>query len=247
MTLDPWAHYRVGSQIFTDYTPDYDYFHGRFFLRWTTGDPSGVCSQRVAWQGYDNIGGPEDPVLGEDTVDYPVTARARTFDFSTNIENWWRIPDRFVVRSRDCAGNTGTSNIADTQFGTREDDGPGISYRGTWSTSRFSGFSGGTTHWTSRAGDSFTATFDGDGPIGLVMEKAPDRGKADVYVDGVLRKTIDTHATTTKHRIVVWQGLFKSGPHTLRVVNKATAGHPRIDLDTLLTCSGAHHDFLACP
>ncbi len=58
-----------------------------------------------------------------------------------------------------------------------------------------------------------------------------------MYVDGVLRKTVDTHATTTRHRVVVWQGLFRSGQHTLRVVNRATAGHPRIDLDTLTTCS----------
>ncbi len=232
----------MGSQILTDY--DYGYFQSGFFLKWATSDPSGICRQRVAWQGYESIGGPVDPVLGPNTVKYPVESTARRYDFDTNSENWMRIPDRFVVRSRDCAGNKGVSRIARAGFGTREDDSAGIRYRGTWSTSRFAGFSGGTTHRSTAAGSAFTAAFDGaDGPIGLVMEKAPDRGKAAVYVDGVLRKVVNTHSSKTQHRMVVWQGLFKSGPHTLRVVNKATAGHPRIDLDTLLTCSGDHVDF----
>ena len=71
------------------------------------------------------------------------------------------------------------------------------------------------------------------------MEKVADRGRADVFVDGVKKATVDTHATSTRHRVVVWQGLYTRGTHTLRVVNRATPGHPRIDLDTLLLCSGA--------
>jgi hypothetical protein len=177
-----------------------------------------------------------------------VPGRARGWSFTTNEANFERVQDRFLVRSTDCAGNTRTSRVATVAFGTREDTSPGISYRGRWSTARSSGSSGGTTHWTTRAGDSFAATSDGaDGPVGLVMEKGPDRGSAAVYVDGVLRRTVDTHSARTRHRTVVWQGLFARGEHTLRVVNRATTGHPRIDLDTLLTCSGAHVDLGSCP
>ena len=48
---------------------------------------------------------------------------------------------------------------------------------------------------------------------------------------------MDTYARSTRHRVLVWEGLFPPGPHTLRVVNLATPGHPRIDLDAVLTCT----------
>lgn len=64
------------------------------------------------------------------------------------------------------------------------------------------------------------------------------RSSAAIYVDGVYRKTINTNASKTKHRVVVWQAIYKPGKHTLRVVNKGTPGHPRIDLDAVLLCPG---------
>lgn len=237
LVLDPFPRYRLGSQVDTSYWPDETYWLARYRVQWKASDPSGICSQTVAWAGYDR-GDENDPVLGEWTGYYSVSAKARTFDFQTDTYDTDRGPDVFLVRSTDCAGNTATSSVAVTKFGIREDDAPGITYRGTWSVSNFQGFSGGTTHYSTKAGDSFTTTFTGDGPVALVMEKAANRGSADVYVDGVYRKTINTNSSTTKHRVVVWQAIYKPGPHTLRVVNKGTPGHPRIDLDAVLLCSG---------
>src|SRR5947209_5282302 len=145
-----------------------------------------------------------------------------------------RGPNEVVVRSTDCAGNTRTSGIATTPFGLTEDSDPGVAYAGTWATSHFTGFSDGTTHQTSTRGNSATFTANG-GPVALVMEKAANRGSADVYVDGVRKATINTTASTTAHRQIVWQATLPAGSHQVRVVCDATAGHPRIDVDALLT------------
>jgi hypothetical protein len=225
LVLEPYPRYRLGSQIDVDY--EESYWGADFRLQWKASDQSGICSQYVEWSAQDG------------TMDYPLTAKARIFDFFTEVYNYDPGPDVFWVHSTDCAGNTATSTRSVSRFGLREDDAPGITYKGTWSVSNFKGFSGGTTHYSTKAGDSFTTTFTGDGPVALVMEKAANRGSADVYVDGVFRKTINTNASTTKHRVVVWQGIYKLGTHTLRVVNRGTPGHPRIDLDAVLLCPGS--------
>lgn len=242
--LAPYARPLVGAQVFTAYYEDdpqaLEYWQLDHVLTWQASDPSGICGQTVTWQSYEYLGSDDDPVLGGavDTFSVPPTAR-RAVVPNLNAANWGRVPDRFLVRVTDCAGNTATSNIALSELGTREDTDPAITYRGSWRVGHFPGFSGGTTHNTTAQGASARLTFTGSGPVALVMEKAADRGKADVFVDGVKKATVDTHADTTQHRVVVWQGIYMSGTHTLRVVNRATPGHPRIDLDTLLLCSGA--------
>jgi hypothetical protein len=67
------------------------------------------------------------------------------------------------------------------------------------------------------------------------MERAANRGKARVLIDGQAAGTIDTYATTTTHRSVVWTGRIPvEGLHTLSVVNLASEGHERIDIDAVL-------------
>lgn len=71
--------------------------------------------------------------------------------------------------------------------------------------------------------------------MGLVMHKGPGRGRFQVYVDDVLKSTIDTYAPTNAPRMVVWQAGLTSHAQKVRLVNLATAGRPRIDLDAVLT------------
>jgi hypothetical protein len=238
VVLKPHAHYALGSRLDTAYEADStgsylaDWYVS-YALSWKASDASGICSQTLTYSNYDTLGGDDDPVLGQSlTIDLPVSARSYTF--RVNSFDWYRVPDRFVVRATDCAGNTRTSGVADTGFGLTQDDDPGVTYTGTWATSRFTGFSGGTTHQTSTRGSAVTFAVGG-GPVALVMEKAANRGSADVYVDGVRKATVNTNAATTAPRQVVWQATLAPGSHQVRVVCKATAGHPRIDVDALLT------------
>jgi len=68
----------------------------------------------------------------------------------------------------------------------------------------------------------------------LEMATGPGRGKAAIYLDGVLKKTIDTHAAVNGNQVYVWDsGALAKGTHTIKVVNLATAGHPRIDINAM--------------
>lgn len=241
VVVEPLAHFVVGGVLETGYDNEADvvsglaeYWNTDLALRWRTSDPSGICRQSVTEKSYDTDGGGTDPVLGDSTSRYGVGARTRSLVFRTQEPDEARVTSRFVVRARDCAGNTGTSDVATVSVGFVEDLSPKVTYRGSWRTARFGGFSGGTTHTTSAAGARADVTVPG-GPVALVMEKAADRGVADVLVDGVRRATVDTHSSTTQHRSIVWQAVLPAGEHTVTVVNRATPGHPRIDLDLVLT------------
>ena len=64
------------------------------------------------------------------------------------------------------------------------------------------------------------------------MAKGPDRGQAQVWLDGRKVATINTYSATKANRTVVWRANLAPGSHTIRVVNLATAGHPHIDMST---------------
>ena len=71
--------------------------------------------------------------------------------------------------------------------------------------------------------------------VALVMAKGPSRGKAAVYFDGKFATTVDTSAKSNTGRVVVWdKQLAGITNHTIRVVNLATSGRPRIDIDAYI-------------
>jgi hypothetical protein len=233
LRLEPYARYVVGGTADITYDGDSAVWALGFALRWTASDAGGICRQTLTEQSYDTLGGEPDPVLERDTVTSPVSAGARSYAFTENVFDNGRVPHRFVVRTTDCAGNTAVSTIALTRVDLREDTAAEMRYAGTWRTARFGGFSGGTTHYATAAG-AIARTTVGGGPVALVMERAASRGSVYVYVDGVRTATVDTHSATTEHRRVVWQELLPAGDHTVEVVDRATAGHPRVDLDVVL-------------
>ena len=103
----------------------------------------------------------------------------------------------------------------------------------------FADYSEATTKSTTAAGASVTATVTvpagNVSHVGLVMAKGPTRGSAKVYVDGILKATVNTYATSAQSRVIVFERSIPAGTHRVKVVNVATPGHPRIDLDAVLT------------
>ena len=156
------------------------------------------------------------------------------------------VPWFFEVRATDNAGNQranivgGSPQIADQNgvwtFYDESRTEFAVSRTGTWGTSTFTGWYDGTTWKTSQAGASvsYTREYASGEHFALVMPKGPDRGSASVYIDGVLKSTVNTYKTTKQHRVLVFDAWMPSGSHTVKVVNKATAGHPRIDIDAVL-------------
>ncbi len=237
VTLEPLGRYVVGSTVETYYGEfGLEYWQTSMVVNWKVSAPNRVCKQTLTEQSYDTLGGDPDPILGPETVTTTIGNSVRGHSYSENAMDYDRGSHSFVVRVTDCAGKTSASGIAGTSVAFDEDTDPAITYAGAWSVSHFTGFSGGTTHYATTAGAS--ATVQVSGAVALVMEQAANRGSAAVYVDGVKRATVNTHSDATQHRRVVWQGLLLGGPHTLRVVNLATAGHPRIDID-LIAGAGA--------
>lgn len=142
---------------------------------------------------------------------------------------------RFRVRATDKTGLV-ASYAYGRNFQARVSDQTSslLSYTGSWSTGSWSSYFGGSSRYTTSAGASATYTFTG-ASVAWVAVKGPTRGSAQVYVDGVLRATISLYASTTTAKAQVYAFNWStSGPHTLRIVNLATSGHPRIDVDAIV-------------
>jgi hypothetical protein len=147
------------------------------------------------------------------------------------------------VTATDCAGNQSEPRFTPNLPRALQDDNTSttalsgsISYAGRWKVSHCACWSAATTHktWAAGARATYTSNFERGERLALVMAKGPDRGKAKIFVDGHYRTTINTYAPTRQHRIVVWQSWMPAGEHTVEIVNKATPGHPRIDLDAVV-------------
>lgn len=139
---------------------------------------------------------------------------------------------RFRVRAVDRAGNVGAwktgPNLAP---GLIQESSAGITFTGTWATATSASYSGGSAKYASAAGASASYSFTGRA-VALVLTKAASRGAVKIYIDGVLKATVDSYAATTSYRIMAWQWTWSSvGAHTVKVVVVGTAGRPRVDLD----------------
>ena len=110
----------------------------------------------------------------------------------------------------------------------------GLVYGKTWGTQTSSSFLGGSTRYATAAGATFTYTFTGRA-IGFVTTKAPNRGKAEVWVDGKKLAVLDLKATKATYRQLVWQKVWGSaGKHVVRIKVLGTAGRPRVDADAFV-------------
>ena len=134
---------------------------------------------------------------------------------------------RYRVRATDKAGNVGSWDYGPT-FRPRNvaESNPHIIYRGAWPLVDDVTAFGGHLREATVSGSRATLTFTGR-DVGWLAERGPGRGKAKVYVDGVLRATVDLNATTDSPRRVVYRRHWSSlGQHTIRVVvaNAHTVG-----------------------
>jgi hypothetical protein len=63
-----------------------------------------------------------------------------------------------------------------------------------------------------------------------------DRGRAVIYVDGVMVDTVDLFASATTNQRIVWaRNWDTSGAHTVMIYVVGTAGRPAVDIDAFLT------------
>jgi hypothetical protein len=245
LNLPAYAAFAVGQQIGTSTDHLVDEGMGVFtfsiseLARWSGRDGSGIC-------GYDVeqvFAGQEPQLLVGGTMRTSFATTLGT-NYDGEFGGGSSVTEGLQVTAHDCAGNS-TSKFTSTFAHVIQEDGfnPStgsivpMTYRGAWSISNYPGFSGGHTRKTTarNASVSVNVNITGNGAhVGLVMEKASNRGKADVYIDGIFKKTIDTYSPSTVHRVIVYDAALSAGAHTIKIVNKATTNRPRIDLDAVL-------------
>lgn len=207
-------------------------------VAWTAGDASGICGvdlQRT-YPGRE----PSDVLTGTTATSYVGTIT----DYDGSFGGGSQVPDGWLVVAHDCAGNTAQVQLY-SRPGVYQEDGtsfspngiiPTLRYSGAWAVSHCACAAGGSQATTSRKGAAVTvvATYDRGSYVGLVMAKGPGRGKARISLDGAPLTTVDTYAPSNVNRVVVFSKWLTAGRHTLTVVDRATAGRPRIDLDAVV-------------
>jgi len=111
-------------------------------------------------------------------------------------------------------GTTGGGGPTTTRV---EETNGAVSYRGPWSSSTSDAFSGRSAVKSANKNARATFTFTGIGASWIGYEDAAS-GIAEIYVDGVLKATVDTYAATaiSQPRLYSISGLA-SGQHTLAI------------------------------
>lgn len=138
---------------------------------------------------------------------------------------------QYSVSATDAAGNSSLP-VASAPFRAQlfQENDAKVTYSGRWTVASNSAASGGATRYATAQGATATLTFTGRAaawvaPLGL------KKGKAKVFVDGVLAATVDLKATARQRVLVFTTSWATSGAHTLSVKVLATTYRPRIDVD----------------
>jgi hypothetical protein len=103
-----------------------------------------------------------------------------------------------------------------------DDNQSGITYSGNWNYSTTShGYYSTTCHFSSAAGSYAEYHFTGTA-IKWIGGKNDNHGDAEIYIDGALRKVLNTHASSWLRRQVLYEesGLPNTR-HTIRIVVKS--------------------------
>jgi hypothetical protein len=133
----------------------------------------------------------------------------------------------------DCGGPASTSSF--TSAGFQEGS---ATYAPAWTSTSFAGAWGGAAKYSAAASASATFACASCNAIAWVTDEDSQHGSARVYVDGVLKATVNTNASSKLNRVITYSFSWASdGAHSLRIVNAATAGHPRVTVDGFLTRS----------
>ena len=196
---------------------------------------------RVRWRAWD-----ESPIC-RDTLQQSVnsgafqkvTLASATSQSASVAVTPGKAERQFRARARDCAGNS--SAFAQGQPFTvkaRSEGSPAITYAGGWKSGSSSSYYGGHTRYTSKKGATAIVVFTGSG-VAWVSSLSSSRGMARVTLDGQVIGDFNLHSRKTKARRIVFARSLQQGAHTLLIRCLGTAGHPRIDLDAILTTQDA--------
>jgi hypothetical protein len=195
------------------------------FTQGDEGDPFFDVPAVLKWSATDNV----DPELNYDVWAHPLgdeperignfitenTFNVISSDYTGFFGGEAIITDNWSVQAYDDADNSVERSIYGAQLLVTQDDntktaessmrGVSVRYTGVWKVGSCDCFAAGTTHWSNTKNAAAVITVRVPAAedlrrVALVMDTAPRRGRAQVRVDGKLKRTIDTTAEVTAHR-----------------------------------------------
>jgi hypothetical protein len=137
--------------------------------------------------------------------------------------------ESFRVSGTDAVGNMSTSAVSGPWNIGRFQEGAATYFKSwstmpptqNWGSVRYSGKTKAAARFV------FTGT-----DVAWVSTRGPNRGRANVRIDGVLVATIDLYGTTTSARRVVFVASnLAPGEHVMRIIVKKTLNRHRVDIE----------------
>ena len=143
---------------------------------------------------------------------------------------------QFRVRLRDSADNSGpwyTGPRFDARLVQDKSSRFGWS-AGDWQRVQKNKASGGTLSYATRPGSQSALTFTGRA-VAVVGTMGPDRGRAEIYVNGKLLGDVDLYSPTYRWRVLVFSHSWaKSAERLIRVDIVDSPDRQRVDVDGIL-------------
>jgi hypothetical protein len=141
---------------------------------------------------------------------------------------------RFRVRATNVDGVISSNKAGPSlKLLVRQEKSSTIDYTGTWTQgSPWYAYGDGLKYATSSTARS-TFTFTGRS-VAWVSTRDDNRGKAKIFVDGDLVKTVDLGSGDLEPRRTVYVFNPGGGTHTIQIRVLGTAGRPRVDLDAFV-------------
>jgi len=205
---------------------------------------SGKAVIRVPLVAEDNLSGLADVDLNQRTdnggwTNVPVTTSGLGISgTAASVDRLLAPGHAYTFRARGVDNATNSSEWATGQklaLKVSQEGKPAITYAGKWAAKSGSTFWGSGAKATLKAGATVSMTFTGRS-FGWVATYGPNRGKAGVYVNGVLTATIDLYSPTVRTKVVAWAGNWTTSvARTVTVRALGTVGRPRVDIDAFLT------------
>jgi beta-lactam-binding protein with PASTA domain/Ca2+-binding RTX toxin-like protein len=198
---------------------------------------------RVSWSATDNVGVARYE-LQRSTNNGSTWSNVTLSTALQTAETYLLTPGTtyiYRVRAIDAAGNVG-AYATGTAFTPRvtQENAAAVTYAGTWTTETITSASGGAQRFASAAGATATYTFTGRA-IAWAAVRANNRGRAEVFIDGVSQGVVDLYhsSTTPSMRRLMFEHTFAtSGTHTIQIrvlgtKTGASAG-TRVDVDAFV-------------
>jgi len=141
----------------------------------------------------------------------------------------------FRVRATDSAGNTSAWATLALSSILRQENSTMWRWSSGWTRATSSTASGGSVRWATKPGASGTIVVAARA-IAVVAPKSTARGSATIWIDGVRVATVRFDTSPVGSRRIIFSKAWATvGTHTVIVKVVGTSGHPRIDLDALVT------------